>query len=379
MTVATETPAPGVRRWLFPIIAILMGTSAGLLIVEYALRYHAAYVASRESMDPGFLVFDPELGWEMARDWSGAHRHYDFDVRYTTNVMGLRGDWPEPPDRGVARYAFLGDSFTFGLGVNDEETFVALVDDNDPATDYLNAGIAGYSTDQQYLYLRRYLPGWRLDGLRLVVYLGNDVLDNTLAFPLQADMGKPLFDLESDGLRLTNVPVPLQRKPVALRGRTLATMVLGEQAARDLADSWRSRWQLARRLGLDGAVGSDPTARFAAELAYPIDLTMGLIVEIQRVAAVHGASLDVVLLPGRSFVEEPDGLSAAFQDYLRLELIARAAELGIPTLDLAQRLRDVYSRDRERLFHANEGHLTSAGHRVVAGALGAIPVDASPR
>ena len=130
-------------------MTLLLGTVAGLAIAELGLRYYAGYVQSRQEMDPGFLVFRPEFGWLMASNWTGRHHHYDFDVRYSTNGQGLRGSWPAPVP-GVRRHALIGDSFTFGLGVNDDETFAQRLNQQSHETVYLNAGIAGYSTDQEF-------------------------------------------------------------------------------------------------------------------------------------------------------------------------------------------------------------------------------------
>lgn len=352
------------HRALFPVAAVLASTALGLVIAEYGLRYYASHVRSVETMDPGFLISDPELGWEMARNWSGRHRHYDFDVRYTTNAAGLRGAWPEPGFSRRRRYAIVGDSFTFGLGVDDDETFAALLNDRDPLTDYLNAGIAGYSTDQQYLYIKRHLPDWGLDSMALVVYLGNDVLDNTLTYPLQANMGKPLFVLGSGGIALTNVPVPLETKPETESARTMASMILGDAAARQLT-GWR-QWQLARILGLDLPGGDAEIRALGERMAYPMDLFVGLVAEIRDLCADNGVELRLILLPGRSYVENPESLSAAFQDYVRQAIRTRGSELRVPVIDLAGQLRDRYEADGTRMFHPNEGHLTAAGHAAVA-------------
>jgi hypothetical protein len=49
-------------------------------------------------------------------------------------------------DAGNCRIAFVGDSVTFGLGVDDAETWVNLLAMNHPAWDVVNAGVAGYNS-----------------------------------------------------------------------------------------------------------------------------------------------------------------------------------------------------------------------------------------
>jgi len=316
-------------------------------------------------MDPGFLIYDSQFGWQMAPNWKGRHRHYDFDVHYTTNFSGLRGPWPEPTP-GRPRYAFLGDSFTFGLGVNDDETFVQRLSKAEPFNVYLNAGVAGYSTDQEYLYLKQRILEWRLNGVALVVYLANDLLDNTLQFPLQAEMGKPLFVLESQKLRLTNVPVPVRPKPPEEHHRTLGTMILGEAAAREQSASWRSQWQLAQRLGVEARPSDETLARIPDRLSSAVDLFLSVTQEMRRVCEQNQVTLKLILMPGRSYVELPDSVSAGFQDYMRQTILARQSSMGVPVLDLATALREQYRQNGKRLFHPNEGHLTALGHEVVS-------------
>ncbi len=95
-----------------------------------------------------------------------------------------------------------------------------------------------------------------------------------------------------------------------------------------------------------------------------------LVRRIQEAAAGYGAELKMVLLPGRSFVVAPDGISAQYQDYLRGRILAAmAASQSVTVIDLASYLRNAHHRRDERWFFPNEGHLTPEGHRVVAGFL----------
>ncbi|MDD2806752.1 MAG: SGNH/GDSL hydrolase family protein, partial [Elusimicrobiales bacterium] len=141
------------RSFVYASIAVVLGFAVALSGADLALGWQARRIQAAEKIDPGLLVYDQRLGWRMAADWHGRHRHYDFDVRYSTNPFGLRGAWPRR-EAGKRRYALLGDSFTFGLGVDDGETFAARLNQETPGAVFLNIGLAGYSTDQQYLYLK---------------------------------------------------------------------------------------------------------------------------------------------------------------------------------------------------------------------------------
>ena len=63
----------------------------------------------------------------------------------------------------------------------------------------------------------------------LVVYLGNDILDNMLSYPLQAEQAKPFFVLDKEQQLVTkNIPVPRIIKPAVLRSNTLTTIIFGD-------------------------------------------------------------------------------------------------------------------------------------------------------
>ena len=94
---------------------------------------------------------------------------------------------------------------------------------------YLNFGVPGYSTDQEILLLDPQVFRESPDSVWLAFYLGNDILDNALDYPLQADQAKPMFELLNDGsLQLRNVPVPRDSKPAVARLRSIEEIVFGD-------------------------------------------------------------------------------------------------------------------------------------------------------
>lgn len=79
---------------------------------------------------------------------------YVYDYTYSNNSLGLRGskEYAEKKD-SVFRILFLGDSFTYGIGVNDDETFPYLFEKNlihqGIAAEIVNAGNPGKGTDYE--------------------------------------------------------------------------------------------------------------------------------------------------------------------------------------------------------------------------------------
>jgi lysophospholipase L1-like esterase len=117
------------------------------VVGDFALRLHQA------SSVPG-LEYElvPSAAVEMPED----------GVRVHTNALGLRGPEIERAKApGVVRVAAIGDSFTFGHGVADEETYPfqlerALNRDAPPGTRFevLNFGVSGYGILDELAVLR---------------------------------------------------------------------------------------------------------------------------------------------------------------------------------------------------------------------------------
>ena len=213
------------RGRAFGIVAIILGLVIGLSALEVALGYLRSRIQTSDHMDPGMMRYEPTLGWRLSPGWTGTHVNHDFEVTYSINRLGFRGrsDLTQPG----RRVAVFGDSFTFGLGVDDGETLVAALNQAaGGAAAAFNFAAPGYATDQQVLLAERVLSRVRVSDVVLVAYLGNDLIDNMLAFPVQGPRGKPYFQLKPDGLVLRNTPVPRAPKSGVDLGVTYTTVVL---------------------------------------------------------------------------------------------------------------------------------------------------------
>jgi len=158
----------------------------------------------RQGLNPReFVELDPELGFVPAAGLSD----YEYEgAKVSTNSAHMRGAREYPLERtDAARVVVVGDSFTFGQCVSDDETFPAVMEATLPNTEVLNLGVMGYGQDQALLRMRR-------DGFRyrpdLVVFgfHKSDMRRNLMSF---RGYGKPRFRMTDSGLVLENVPVPM--------------------------------------------------------------------------------------------------------------------------------------------------------------------------
>lgn len=358
------------RHRVFASITIILSLSASLYGAELLLAHQREVIEGSDRLQPGMILYDPRLGWRLKPNWFGSHKHHDFEVDYSINRFGLRG---RPPAQSTVRHvAVVGDSFAFGLGVDDDQTFVHLLDERDKETGFLNFSVPGYSTDQQYLMIRDRVRLFKPDLLLLVVYLGNDLIDNERPFPLQGDHAKPYFQLQSDGgLALLNSPVPRESKPAAARGDNLTDLVLDQsQGPSTLLQRYLGDLEISRRIGLFQALHRWGDESLEARFGYRLKLFRAIMERMLESVGGWQAEFKLVLLPGRSFVEQPLGLSAGYQDFLRRAILHDLSSMdGIEIIDLAKALREARKAGIGGLYHPNEGHLSTAGHAFVAGVL----------
>ena len=92
--------------------------------------------------------------------------HNNYNVEYTTNSQGLRSEYDYQINKpaGTKRVFLLGDSLVFGIGVNDREALAPALESKlnalpaaDTQYEVLNLGVTGYTFDNYYLRLKRYL------------------------------------------------------------------------------------------------------------------------------------------------------------------------------------------------------------------------------
>ncbi|MFN0178285.1 MAG: SGNH/GDSL hydrolase family protein [Gemmatimonadales bacterium] len=109
-----------------------------------------------------------------------------FFVRYRTNASGCRDrDYPTFRPPNVARILLLGDGFTAGEGVLEEDTFARLLERQlaEPAApegptsgrEVINCGVRGYGTHEHRLFFESLGEAYRPDVLLVTMGLDDDL------------------------------------------------------------------------------------------------------------------------------------------------------------------------------------------------------------
>jgi lysophospholipase L1-like esterase len=180
--------APNPKAFARNLLLLLASLVFTLLAAELVTRFFdprlpfqgeddAVWSIHQRSPDP-VLVYEPRPGAHStrARTWDNTR-----SVSYAINDLGLRDrdGLTTPKPTGTRRVLFLGDSVTFGLEVDLEETLVKqterLLAPGGPVA-CINLGVSGYDTLQEVTLLER--KGLALDpDLVVLCYNLNDPVD----------------------------------------------------------------------------------------------------------------------------------------------------------------------------------------------------------
>ncbi|MEM8859813.1 MAG: hypothetical protein AAGD96_15910 [Chloroflexota bacterium] len=275
--------------------------------------------------------YDETLGW-VSKPNLEAHSSDIDQTMLSTNSNRLRMTYDVPYENtaGNQRILVLGDSFTFGENVNDDENYPYLLDQALPDTTVINAGVHGYGHDQMLIYFQedgvKYSPD-----IVMVGFLSTDVSRNVLKF---RDFAKPKFELNDGELELTNVPVP---KPNEV-----------------LADSyWRSRTMDVGQIFYD--IFRQRTGRLKAEEA---EITTAILDEIVATTQEIGAIPVLVYMPwGEEITEDLDLVE---WEAFMLSYCEQNPEVHCTTL------RPEFADGLAAGTTFHEGHWKPPGHQVVA-------------
>ena len=329
-------------------LALIIGTVAGLLLVEGGLRSVVGY---HGTAPPGDIQYDRELGWTLAPDRKEWQSAIGYGVWVTTDAEGLRIDGRVETQRTTSplpTLLVLGDSYAFGYGVSGDAMFASALQHElarSPAPYRVRtAGVPGYSTDQEYLRWRRLASAVRPTHV-LLLFHSSDLIDNLHTSVIMGPdrYFKPRFELRDDRLELKGVPVPDKQRLVppgigeALKAwvRPLATYSLVQAGAQRM-----------------GSAPANVPAQPADAPPEADAITAALLAALDRDTRASGADLTVALVPASPVVTR------------RVAAICLAQR--IPFIDLGPAFAD--ARDVALPF---DRHWNARGHAIAAQAVAA--------
>lgn len=327
----------------------LLALSTGLLIAEAIAR--AAPPAVPEPTVRGSvtrpvshagLLFENNVGGRLVVDMvdaSGQRRR----VEHVVNDQGFRGpELSTTAPEGTLRIAALGDSHTFGHGVDETETWPRILEgllvEHSPApVEVLNAGVDGYDPEQELAWLRKQVLPFGPDLVLLQLHLNDAaVREGALEGGARSAPGR-LF-------RWTHK----SRAPGwirALRSRSCAV----DRVLRSIHS------------GLQLAVYQETMTTLYVEDQPGWQRAREAVLKMQQLLRARGIRFGVILYPSL-FRVRGELLSDTAMGYWREFL----TEQGIPVLDTSEVFSDPALELSELRVHPHDFHGNGAANALVA-------------
>ena len=292
--------------------------------------------------------YDEELGWINKPDTTLAD-FYGPGLSISINHNGLRGLQDFDPDSQHYKIICLGDSFTLGYGVGDQQTIPHhLQQQLIEGTQVANMGQGGYSIGQSWLWLKRIGPELK-PNLVVCIFIPEDF--RRLATNRTANgYSTPQFDVIEGRVEVSNIPVP----PKLDAGTYLPGHV-------QFLSTLKKHSSLAR--GIEGLASSERSDSDADDEV----LFCGLMVlkSIAQECQTMNSKLVVVLTPTLSDANDPT-FGARYKTCSNV-MAAFLQREQIPFLDLLSEFdgRQIGSVYLDEAFH----HYNSNGNQLVANKL----------
>jgi lysophospholipase L1-like esterase len=359
------------KRRLKLLSMLVLAALAVLALAEVAVRAFRPQPAFYAN--PGLYVADPFVGHRMRPGLRGVVGNWaEFTTRVRIDSLGIRGPEIGPRRPGVRRVLVLGDSFTFGTGVEEEEAFPAriaalLARDGIPM-EGINAGIGGYGVPDEVAWFEHYGAGLHPDLIVLGIFTGNDlqdaapdrprtfVVDGDILDEAELHRSRPLHWLfqhsQLFALLKFSIPQsidrPLRRalhmpEPGAIRGLR-EEMALYDPRNRPTAERGGARSEAAIRRLLDLTRADHPSL-----------VAVLLPSKLQADERQWSRTLRQLKLP-------PSAADRTMPNEVFSGVLARC---GVPVLDLIPAFSEEIRRGKI-LFFPEDQHFTAAGHDLVA-------------
>jgi hypothetical protein len=339
------SPSKG-RQLLVNLLTAFSSVFILILLTELVLTFVVPLV-----FRPRFTRLDPFVGWYHSSNVSETdeiegHRYF---VSYNAN--GYRSperSYATPPGR--QRVVVLGDSFTDGTEVGDEELFTWKMEQALGNVDVINLGVYGYQTAQELVTLEREGLRYAPDAVVLMT-VPNDLPGNVVG--LESFGPAPRFVLAGDSLAFEDLDHPNAREAFRTANLPAPQWVHHHSTLYYFLNNY-----IYQRL-VAGRISEFRNKRLAAvSEADQRELYRRIVLRIRDICRANQIPLMVVFVHQRSDVTK-------FQSSPYADIDKSLRESGVATLDLFEHLRD-QEKSGQSPFYRNDPHWNSLGHEKVA-------------
>ena len=351
-----------VKKLAFRLVAVILGILVGFGIAEVGLR-----IVKPQRTAPALLAYDARVGSIPAPNQRGRVTFPGvFEYTFTNDAYGLRVTGIVDREKAKARVLVLGDSFTYGVGVNDDQTFSYLLEQRLSKTPLapavINAGNGGKGTDYALRFFETLGQTFRPD-VTVLCFFANDFVDNGRSL---------IYTVTDDGRLLVK---PSLGSVYARKER------LRKSAAYNWLISWSHLANLVKQIAVGyvrpqevGALDTEAEKRGSAHRngwadarnTWPTKVFVEHLIEAVR----HAGSVPIIFyVPGGDEVKWYRDTGRVSKDEAAFkELLGTKGEVLIsltPMLAASGRPVEALYFDEERTGRPT-GHWTPLGHSLVA-------------
>lgn len=301
-----------------------------------------------------------------------------FDPVYIkTNSMGLRNPEINPAKgENTLRILFLGDSYTIGWGISEEETFPRVTENYlqklypDKKIEVINGGLTGTGIGYHYLFYKNEALRLNPDIVVIGFYLYNDIPENMFLAKWEEDenglpksIDSTFFYTDSNGMFYPKT-IPLQYKIPYLRQSQLFILLMNKFPQSSTNYVFNSRFL-------------DPHICFYKKGCTSLDdakeRARKLFEEIRNLTLKNNQKFLVVFIPAEFQIDiktrinyVPIPLLPSEKEYPYQYFKGFFDEIGVDYLDLRPNLSNY---PNGQLFLENDDHFNPMGHKVTAQAI----------
>lgn len=267
---------------------------------------------------------------------------------------------PLQKKQGITRIIVLGDSFTAGFGVEQNETYPSQLEKNlneqGKKVEVWNAGIDGYSPDVEYLQLKKIITDIKPDIVLLGFYVGNDVLDIERNQQEYAENGKlikiitPIATVKNNQLQL----IENEKNPYKPSLKTYLDIVL-------------LRTSHFYRL-IKNRIDTEMLSLLQNANIVSWEKTNATLSSLSNLSKQYHSQFYIVIIPPRAQVAEKEwkNLQKKIKNISFIQpqqkLLNICSEQNISCVDLLPELKNT----KKQLYYTYDAHFTPSGHRLTA-------------
>lgn len=338
----------------------LVSLLVALLISEAIVRVFAP-----QDLRLNFSQWDEYVGFVNIPGIEGTTVHSDFRMTVRINSKGLRDrEFDYKKEKDTYRIGIFGDSFTFGEGVQNHETYPKLLENLLHADDQVNAlgkrievlnfGIGKTGTSHQYALYRKEGKKYDLD-LVIIGFLGaNDFSDNVPGvFTLENGQLKHSPSAYSSIRRMQKIVYYFPFYKWLTAHSHLANLVRKQATIMDDRQRTAAHTQTGSNVDLQ-----------AKNERLAVDTTRKLLAEFVRESRQEGANLIMLNLPGK---EQKPFTAQGINEPHVLQYHQLEGDLKkMPGLEIVD-LTPLFSKlPVEPYYFRHDGHMTALGLQLVA-------------